>query len=191
MRWWTSALLIFCVLGRVPTATGFPQGEPVPVEPADLERQQNLIGREVIVDDHVKYYVPRNGMEPDELQLKRTPITFLVPRRVRPQSPNRLSSVIVRGVLKRDGGRMACDVTELKSVGSDLDRLERGLGSLPAKDFETRRAWSRWAERRAKDFGDNALLKRALELEGEALRIEVGMKRLGVDAPRGVVGDGE
>ena len=92
--------------------------------------------------------------------------------------------MIVRGVLKRDGGRLICAVTDIKPVASDLDRLERGLASLSAKDFETRKAWARWAERRAKDFKDNALRDRARTIEGDALRIESEMKRLGVDAPR-------
>jgi len=170
--------------GLAPEATGFFQADAVPVEPAELGRRQDLLGREVAVDDHVSYYVPRTGTEPDELQLKRTPITFLVPRRLRPPSAARMISAQIRGVLKRDGGRVVCEVTELKPVGSDLDRMERGLSSLPAKDFATRKAWARWAERRAKDFKDDALLKRARALEGEALRIESDMKRLGVDAPQ-------
>jgi hypothetical protein len=160
------------------------QNEAVSIEPDDLERRQDLIGREIVVDDHVKYYVPRNGAEPDELQLKRTPITFEVPRRLRPPASTRLTAVIVRGVLKRDGGRSICAVNDIKPVASDLDRLERGLASLSANDFETRKAWVLWAERRAKDFKDNALRDRARTIEGDALRIESKMKRLGVDAPR-------
>jgi hypothetical protein len=178
------AIVIVCACGVTTQAMGQSQGEAVPVEPDEIERRQDLIGRDVVVDDHVKYYVPRNGMEPDELQLKRTPITFQVPRRLRPPGSTKVSSVIVRGVLKREEGKMVCAVTEIKPVTGDLDRLERGLASLPAKDFETRKAWARWAERRAKDFKDNALLDRARALEGDALRIEGQMTRLGVDAPR-------
>ena len=160
------------------------QTEVVSVEPDELERRQDLIGREVVIDDHVKYYVPRNSGAVDELQLKRTPITFEVPRRLRSPASTRPFAVIVRGVLKRDGGRLVCAVTDIKPVGSDLDRLDRGLASLSAKDFETRKAWARWAERRAKDFKDIALRDRARTIEGDALRIESEMKRLGVDAPR-------
>ncbi len=157
--------------------------DAVPVEPDQLERRTDLIGHEVIVDDHVKYYVLRNGAEPDELQLKRTGITFAVPRRLRPPSAGRISSVVVHGVLRREGGALICDVTDLRAVAADLERLERGIKSLPANDFETRRAWVRWAERRAREFKDSALLARAKTLEGEALRIESDVKRLGVDAP--------
>jgi tetratricopeptide (TPR) repeat protein len=164
-------------------ARGQKLAEAVAVEPDELERRSDLIGRLVVVDDHVKFYVPRNGSEPDELQLKRTPITFQVPRSLRPQGSSRLSAVVVRGVLAREEGRLVCRVSELKSVSGDLDRLERGLASLPPKDFETRKAWALWAERRASVFKDQALSERAKVLEGEALRIESDMKRLGVDAP--------
>ncbi|MFI5455872.1 MAG: hypothetical protein ACHRXM_10515 [Isosphaerales bacterium] len=177
-------LLIVCTAGLAPTTMAFFQADALPVEPAELGRRADLIGREVAVDDRVSYYVPRNGTEADELQLKRTPITFLVPRRLRPPSPSRMISAQVHGVLKRDGGRLVCEVTDLKPVAGDLDRLERGLSSLTAKDFERRKQWARWAERRAKDFKDEALMKRARVLEGDALRIEADMKRLGVDAPQ-------
>jgi len=162
----------------------FLQAEAVPVEPAELGHREDLIGREVAVDDRVSYYVPRNGMEPDELQLKRTPITFLVPRRLRPRSSTQITSAQVHGILKRDGSRLVCEVTELKPVAGDLERLERGMSGLAAKDFGTRKRWARWAERRAKDFKDEALMKRARALDGDALRIEADMKRMGVDAPQ-------
>jgi tetratricopeptide (TPR) repeat protein len=175
------AILVVCATALAPRAMAFFQAAAVAVEPADLGRRVDLIGREVDVDDRVSYYVTRDGAEPDELQLKRTPITFLVPRRLRP-SPTHITSALVRGVLKRDGTRLVCEVTDLKPVAGDLDRLERGLSSLTAKDFETRKTWARWAERRASDFKDEALLERARAVEGDALRIEA-VTRSGVDAP--------
>ena len=42
--------------GRQPAATA------VTVEPASLERRTDLVGREVLVDDRVAYYVPRTGL---------------------------------------------------------------------------------------------------------------------------------
>jgi tetratricopeptide (TPR) repeat protein len=178
------AVLIVCAAGWAAPAFGQAPREAVHVEPDELERRQDLIGRDVVVDDHVKYYVNRDGSEPDELQLKRTPITFQVPRRLRPPFSTRVTSVVVKGVLKRDDGRLVCAVTEITPVGGDLERLERGLASLAAKDFGTRKAWARWAQRRAKEFNDTALLERARAIEGDALRIESEMKRVGVDAPR-------
>jgi hypothetical protein len=74
-------------------------------------------------------------------------------------------------------------VTELTPVPTDLDRLENGVKLLAAKDSATRKQWAVWAERRARDFKNDALMRRARELEAEAFRIETNMKRLGVDAP--------
>src|SRR5271154_4931471 len=126
------AFAIVCILAAPAAALCQTPPEPVSVEPAELARRDDLVGRQVVVDDHVRYYVPRNGMEPDELQLKRTPITFEVPRRLRPSTSTRLTAVIVWGVLKRDGRRLVCAVTEIQPVTGDLDRLERGLTSLSA-----------------------------------------------------------
>ena len=46
-----------------------------------------------------------------------------------------MTSALVRGVLKRDGSRLVCEVTELKPVAGDLERLERGLSSLARQGF--------------------------------------------------------
>jgi hypothetical protein len=179
-RAWPLPLALALVIA--PAAFAIAQDDAVSVEPVELETRKDLIGKPVVVDDHVEYYVTRTGTDPDELQLKRTKTTFLVPRRLRPSS-TRMTAAIVRGVLRQVGGRLVCEVTELRAVAKDLDRLERGVAGLAAKDFETRKAWARWATRRAEAFGDKVLRERSLALEGEALRIETGMNRLGVDAP--------
>jgi hypothetical protein len=154
------------------------------VEAGELDRRTDLIGHVVEVDDHVSYYVTRPGAEDDELQLKRTAVTFQVPRRLRPREAPRLASVVVRGEFKREGSRLTCAVTGIAVVASDRERLDRAIADLAPKDFESRRAWAAWAERRARDFKDNALLKRARAIEGDALRINADMKRLAVDAPQ-------
>ena len=100
MRYLALSVAIICACGMTPHAVGQMPAEAVAVEPAELERRPDLIGRQVVVDDHVKYYVARTGSEPDELQLKRTPITFQVPRGLRPQASTRITFVIVRGVLR-------------------------------------------------------------------------------------------
>ncbi len=179
-----AAIVAVCTVTLLPAAHGFLQEEAVPVEPSELAKRDDLIDKKVAVDDHKAFYVQRNGSDPDELRLKRTDVTFLVPRAQRPQDPTRMTAALVRGILRRDGSKLVCDVTELKPVAGDLDRLERGIAAVGARDSETRKAWARWAERRARDFKNEALMKRARELEGEAFRIETGMKRLGVDAPQ-------
>lgn len=178
---------IVATIAWLALAMGMPlraQTAAVQVEPADLERRADLIGRTVDVDDHVTYYVMRPGTEDDELQLKRTAVTFRVPRRLRPREAPRIGAVVVRGVLKREGDRLACEVTGIAVVANDRDRLEHGIAELSPKDSESRQAWAAWAERRARDFKDSALLKRAKEIEADALRIRADMKRLGVDAPK-------
>lgn len=172
------ALLVAATTGPVGAQTA-----PVQVEPGDLERRTDLIGRIIEVDDHVAYYVTRSGNEDDELQLKRTAVTFQVPRRLRPRQAPRLSSVMVDGVLKREGGRLVCEVTAIAPVPSDRERLDHAVADLAPKDFESRRSWAAWAERRARDFKDSGLAKRAKEIETDALRISADMKRLAVDAP--------
>ena len=120
----------------------------------------------MVVDDQCRITCLANGTDPDELQLKRTPITFLVPRRLRRRLDPARPRCWFAACSSATAGRLVCEVTELKPVTGDLDRLERGLASLSAKDFETRKAWARWAERRASDFKDDALLKRAREPGG-------------------------
>src|SRR5271156_5274242 len=156
IRFWEVAIV--CAGGFLTPVAGQSSRDAVPVEPTELDRRPDLVGKEVMVDDHVRFYVTRDGEQPDELQLKRTPFPFLVPPRLRPPSSNRLNSAIVRGVLKRDGAGLTCAVTDIKPVTGDLDRLDRGLATLPAKDFKTRKAWALWAERRATEFKDSALL---------------------------------
>ena len=77
-----------------------------------------------------------------------------------------------------------CDVTEIKPVAGDLDRLERELKSLAAKDLRREKRGPQWAERRARGLQGQGAPRSARTIEGEALRIESEMKRLGVDAPR-------
>jgi tetratricopeptide (TPR) repeat protein len=183
------ALVTFCVLGLASGAFGRLQSQVVQVEPAELERRKDLIGREVEVDDRVQYFVPRGSSgEDDELQLKRTAVTFLVPKRLRLRTWSGVVGVVVRGVLQRDGGRLVCRVSALDVVADDLERLERGIARLSPKDYQKRKAWARWAERRASEFQDGAkdelLLKRARALEAELLWMEGDRKRTAVDAPQ-------
>jgi tetratricopeptide (TPR) repeat protein len=158
-------------------------GTAVVVEPAELGKRQDLVGREVVVDDRVAYYVTRGGTEDDELQLKRTPVTFRVPRRLRPAAGSRNSSVVVRGILERDGSRLSCRITGLEVKPPDVERLKAAVDHLGPRDYATRRAWARWAERRAAEFKDDALMRRAKALDVEALRMEGETKRVAVDAP--------
>jgi hypothetical protein len=158
---------------------------PVLVEPTELLRRKDLIGREVLVDDRMAFYVPRNGPD-DELQLRRTPVTFLVPRRLRPLTQSRSAGLgaVVRGTLEREGSLLVCRVTGLEVKPVDLERLEAAVAQLAARDYQKRREWARWAEHRASEFRDEPLMRRAKALEAEALRMEGEIKRVAVDPPQ-------
>ena len=99
--------------------------------PGSLVRRQDLVGREVVVDDRVTYYVTRNGSEDDELQLKRTPITFLRPPPTAADDPlGGSSAAVVRGTLEREGSRLVCRVTGLELKPGDLERLKAAVDQL-------------------------------------------------------------
>ena len=67
------------------------------------------------------------------------------------------------------------------------------LAVLGPKDYETRKAWARWAERRATGFGEEngPLMKRAKELEVPGVADGVGGESRGLcRRPPGMAGDG-
>ena len=152
--------------------------------PAELSRRADLVGKMVIVDDRVRFYQYHNGRGYDEVLLKRTDVVFRLPPRLRPDSPPRPMPVVVQGRLARDNDQLVCDVTTLKVMPNDLDRLDQAIAGLAGRDFENRKAWAAWAEARGKAFKDNALIQRARSLEEEALRLEGERKQLTVDAPK-------
>ena len=145
---------------------------PIAVEPSELAGRADLIGREVAVDDRVAYFQFHKGQGFDELVLKRTAVVFRIPPALRPKQPPKAPAVRVRGVLRREGDRWACDVSALELVSADRERLDRGVSELASGDVEGRKAWARWAERRGREFNDAELRGRARLLDGQALRIE-------------------
>lgn len=168
-----SRVLLFLSLGlalalgaRAADSTAFT------VEPSELTRRADLVGREVSVDDRVRFFQFHLGRGYDELYLKRTPVVFRLPPRLREVQTSNPKVVQVHGVLRQEGEQWFCDVTALEPLPEDLERVNRGVSTLPPQDAEGRRNWSRWAERRGKAFQDERLLARAAELEGEAIRIE-------------------
>ena len=153
------------------------------VEPSELTRRTDLIGRMVSVDDRVARFQWHNDREDsipdrpyDEIYLKRTPVIFRLPPRLRFETAPRAAAVRIEGVLKREAGQWFCDVVAIDLLPSDLERLERAAAALDPRDVERRLGWARWAERRARAFGDAkdsaSLLERARRLEAEAIQIE-------------------
>ncbi|MDR3638252.1 MAG: hypothetical protein P4L84_30895 [Isosphaeraceae bacterium] len=142
------------------------------IEPSDLTKRPELVGREIATDDRLRLFQYHKGEGYDELYLKRTSVIFRLPKRLRPEHPPGNRVFGVRGVLGRDGDRWFCDVTALEPLPDDIDRLNQGVAGLTPRDDGTRLKWALWAEKRAKDFDDKPLKERARELEGDAIRIE-------------------
>jgi hypothetical protein len=74
-------------------------------------------------------------------------------------------------------------VTALQVFPEDLKRLNQAVAAMTPRDFDSRKAWASWAEKRGKSFKDDALIQRAREIQAEALRIEADQRRKSVDAP--------
>ena len=166
------------------------QSEPVTVDASELDRRADLVGKMVVVDDRVRFYQSHPGQGYDELYLKRTGVVFRLPPALRPKGSPSPMPVVVQGKLGRDAGQMVCDVTALKVLPTDLERLDKAVSELGAKDFQGRKSWAGWAEQRGKAFKDNALLQRAKSLEADALRVEAEQTRGTVGRPPGMAGPG-
>jgi hypothetical protein len=179
-------VLLAWLASGVGAAAQGPNDRPTAVEPSDLTRRADLVGRDVVVDDRVsrfQYHKETDAI--DQVFLKRCPeVPFDLPPRLRTKRSPQAPAVLIRGVLQRDGDRWRVDVTGMDLLPSDLDRLNAGVATLPRSDTEKRFAWVRWAERRARAFAevdknneigrsqDEALLKRAREIEAETIRAE-------------------
>lgn len=143
------------------------------VEPSELSKRPELVGREVVVDDRIRYFLEsKRGQGYDELMLKRTDVPFLLPTRLKfgrsPSEPN----ARVQGTLKLVDGRLSVEVSAIELLSNDMDRLDRELKKLRPDDWKGQRGWALWAERRGKELNDAKLEARGVKLEGEALWLE-------------------
>jgi hypothetical protein len=154
------------------------------VEPSELTRRPELVGRYVTVDDRVRIFQSHRDRDYDEILLKRTPVVFRLPPHLRFKTAPPAAAVRLQGLLKREGDQWFCDVTALELLSSDLERLEQAVALLAPRDARGRSAWARWAEQRGSDFKDEPLISRARVLETEALRIEADeAERSAADPP--------
>ncbi|MHC5538607.1 tetratricopeptide repeat protein [Singulisphaera rosea] len=151
---------------------GVVEAAVVAVEPAELIKRDDLIGREISVDDRVAFFQVHPGRGFDEIHFKRTPVVFRLPPKLRYAQAPSAPAARVQGLLKRDGNTFVCDVTGVELFPRDLDRLNRGVEGLPPGEFERRSSWALWAERRGNEFKDNELLQRAHAIDAEAFRSE-------------------
>lgn len=161
------------------------QSQPVAVDPADLARRADLIGKDIIVDDRVTYYVFHSGRGYDEVKLKKADAVFRLPPGLRPAGSPGTKPVVIQGRLRREGSELVVDVTSLRVMPDDPLRLDQAIATLGPRDVEGRKAWAAWAEKRSKDYGDKdgVLAQRAETLRTEALRLEADQTRGAVDAP--------
>jgi hypothetical protein len=178
-------LVLPLLFASAPIALGAAQSETIVVDASELDRRGDLVGKLIRVDDRVRFYQSHRGEGYDEIYLKRTKVIFRLPPRLRPEGSPRPMPVVVEGRLIRDGGELVCEVESLKVMPNDLERLDQAIAALSAKDFENRKTWAAWAEKRGKSFKpeDKPLIQRARSLQAEALRLEADRKQVAVDAP--------
>ena len=69
-------------------------------------------------------------------------------------------------------GRLIFEVSAIEMLPVDLDRLDREVKKLTTEDWQGRKTWALWAERRGKELNDPRLEARGIALEGESLWIE-------------------
>jgi hypothetical protein len=181
-----SNLLLWILGTLIGTAAGAPDPAVPLVDPSELSRRTDLIGRMVAVDDRVARFQWHNDRNDsiadrpyDEIYLKRAgAVVFRLPPRLRYETAPRAMAVRIEGVLNREAGQWVCDVAAIELFPSDLERLERAVAALDPRDIERRVGWARWAERRARVFEKSdakdsaALLERARSIDADAIRIE-------------------
>lgn len=143
---------------------------PVVVEPADLVRRSDLVGRDIIVDDRIRYFLEtKRGQGFDEVIFKRTEVPFKLMPGARYARPPSEPNAVARGTLRQVDGRLICEVLSLDLQPNDVDRLNHELNRIRPDDFAARRNWALWAERRGHDLNDPKLEAKGVALEGDAL----------------------
>lgn len=181
-----TATLLVVLLASAPAAARGQDAKPVAVEPGELTKRPDLVGKEVVVDDRGGFQYHNETRSFDEIYLRRAPeVTCRLPQRLWTQTSPRASAVNVRGVLRREGNTWWIDVMSYDTLPTDLDRLNRALAQLAPGDVKSRTEWARWAVRRGREFGklgrprdpnratgEEALLSRAREVLAEAIRAE-------------------
>ncbi|CAN5681676.1 hypothetical protein BH23PLA1_BH23PLA1_18370 [soil metagenome] len=169
----TLVLTFFGLLSVVLQALAFQERPPL-VDPADLTRRPELLGKPLTIDDRVEG-IPSFTRDVgfNLLKLQRAPgVVFRLPERLSFEKPSRVPAVRLEGTLRREGGRFVFDVSALQVYPEDLERLEQAVAPLAPRDAEGRRVWARWAEQRADAFDDPELASKARQLEAEALKID-------------------
>ena len=169
-----SLLAALAVCGSAAKFT-FAADPAIVVEASELARRPELVGREVIVDDRIRYFLEsKKGQGFDELILKRTEVPFRLASRSRYARPPSEPNAVVRGVLKVVDGHLVGEVITLELLPGDSERLDREVARLRPDDFASKRTWAFWAERRGRELNDPKLEAKGVALEADALWSEAG-----------------
>ena len=165
--------LLIVAAGGIDPAPARAADPAVIVEPTELARRPDLVGREVLVDDRIRYFLEsKRGQGYDELILRRTEVPFRLGLGSRFARPPSEPNAVVRAVLKVVDGRLIGDVITVDLLPADAERLDREVGRTRPDDFAARRTWALWAERRGRELNDPKLEARGVALEGEAFTTE-------------------
>jgi hypothetical protein len=145
-------------------------GQNVPeIDPPDLSRKPDLIGKTVLVDGRVALFQFHPGKGFDEIVLKESDVPLRLPPELRFRQAPSQRVVRAQGTLVRDGDRLVLDVRSLQLLPEDRERLAAGLAPLAPGEITRRRAWAAWAERRGRIYDDKALSDTARELQTQIL----------------------
>ena len=168
---WIVGLICLGWAGPRPAAAD----DAVAVEPGELGRRPDLVGRELIVDDRIKYFLEtRRGQGYDELLFKRTEVPFKLLAGSRFARPPSEPNAVARGTLKLVDGHLIFEVFTLELLPGDVERLDQAVARLRPDDFAGKRSWALWAEKRARELNDAKLGARGTALEADALWVEAG-----------------
>ena len=157
---------------------------PAVVEPDALTKRQDLVGKEVLIDDRGGFQYHGETRSFDEINLRRAPeVQFKLPKRLWLKSSPTAAAVKVRGTLHHDARGWWVDVVSYEALPTDIDRLNRAVSQLGRSDLDGREAWARWGLRRADEFSklarqrdpnkpsaENPLRARAREILADVVR---------------------
>lgn len=162
------------VAGLVLVALGLtvPQSGPSFVSVSELATRPELIGKEIVVEGRKPHFSFTRARGWNEFTFQGSTVVFRLPEKLSYSAPQNFPVLRARGILGRDGSRLACEVIRVEPLPADLDRLAQSVSALSPKDAAGREAWARWAEARAAEYDDDPLRQQSRVVLGEAIAIE-------------------